>query len=309
VIDLAARRIRHGLLPLIRYLRSRSPDALQVSMWPLTVLAIIARVLARSQARLVLSDHVLLSRQYGAKRGAGWFFLRKSLSLFYPMADARVAVSKGAAADLASLGGLDPTSIMVIYNPVSQGTRRAKRTSGLVPDWQGARARILTVGQLKAEKNHALLLRAMAELPRDDAKLMILGEGPLYDELQKLAKAIGISDRVIMPGFVLDPTPYYESADLFVLSSDYEGFGLVLVEALLAGLPIVSTDCPTGPREILAGGAYGTLVPCGDSSALAAAIGEALDRPNVAERLIRHGREMSGSDSSGRYLNLMTGQA
>jgi glycosyltransferase involved in cell wall biosynthesis len=98
---------------------------------------------------------------------------------------------------------------------------------------------------------------------------MLLGEGPLHGELRKLADDLGIADRVIFQPFDIDPMPYYRSAELFVLSSDFEGFALVLVEALLSGLPVVSTDCESGPREILGDGEFGTLVRCGDAEALA----------------------------------------
>ena len=124
----------------------------------------------------------------------------------------------------------------------------------------------------KHQKNHALLLRAFALLERPDARLMLLGNGELEPDLRRLAAELGIADRVIFAGFHPDPTPFYRTADLFVLSSDYEGFGNVIVEALACGTPVVSTDCPSGPAEILADGEFGALVPVGDAQALARAI-------------------------------------
>jgi glycosyltransferase involved in cell wall biosynthesis len=147
--------------------------------------------------------------------------------------------------------------------------------------WNGAEKRILTVGSLKPAKEHGLLLRAFARLdPSIGARLMILGEGPLRAELQGLAAALGIADRIVMPGFAVDPWPHYRSADLFVLSSSREGYPTVLLEALAAGLPVVTTDCGSGPREIVGQGKFGTLVPPDDADALAAAIEAALRRPH-----------------------------
>ena len=117
-----------------------------------------------------------------------------------------------------------------------------------------AKVRLLTVGALKEQKNHALLIRSFATVAdRHDAKLLIVGEGELRPALQQLIDELQLHDRVTLVGFVPDPAPFYATADLFVLASDYEGFALVLVEALHAGLKVVSTDCPDGPAEISPG--------------------------------------------------------
>lgn len=164
--------------------------------------------------------------------------------------------------------------------------------------------RILTVGSLKAQKNHPLLLRAFARLARPDARLMILGGGD-DAPLRRLAAELGIADRVVLAGFHLDPTPFYQTADLFVLSSDHEGFGNVIVEALAQGLPVVSTDCPSGPAEILEGGRWGALVPVGDAEALAAAIDRALATPHDPDALKRRAADFAPAIAARRYLDLL----
>jgi glycosyltransferase involved in cell wall biosynthesis len=306
VIDLGAARIRDVLLPLRRYLRREKPDAIQISMWPLTVIGILAHRLARSRARLVVSDHIMLSRQYALGR-LGSKLLGLSIRLFYPMADARVVVSKQAGDDLARLSGIARDSIELIYNPVAVPPAGSGTTAEIEKLWSTRDARILTVGSLKEQKNHQLLIRSFAQLLRSKpAKLMILGEGDQRGPLAALAEAEGVADKMLMPGFTADPWPFYSSADLFVLSSDYEGFGLVLVEAMRSGVPVVSTDCEAGPREILADGAYGRLVPCGDVEALAEAMRQALDNPSDAQALKARAEEISGPRSSARYLELMT---
>ena len=277
IVNLGARRFRNAAGPLARYLRAASPDAVLVSLWPMTVVAILARLIARSKSRLVVSDHSILSVQYGGSPTT-MGLLKATTRLLYPAADARVCVSASTADDLARLSGLPRDRLVVIRNPTATSPRVAN-DSMIEALWNGAEKRILTVGSLKPAKEHGLLLRAFARLDRSiGARLMILGEGPLRAELQGLAAALGIADRVVMPGFAVDPWPHYRSADLFVLSSSREGYPTVLLEALAAGLPVVTTDCGSGPREIVGQGKFGTLVPPDDADALAAAIEAALRR-------------------------------
>jgi glycosyltransferase involved in cell wall biosynthesis len=305
VIDLESSRIIAALPRLRRYFRKEQPDVVQAHMWPLTVVAIPAHRLARSKARLVVSDHTFLSRHVHSRADA--LKLRMTTRLFYPLADVRTMCSKAAADDLAQLAGMTRDRIEVIYNPIS-GPDRIVPSEAAESAWGGDGSRIITIGNLKAVKNHALLVRAFALLNKADARLMILGEGPERRALEIQARELGIADRVILPGFAADPWPFYRSADLFVLSSDYEGYGNVLAEAMLAGLPVVSTDCPGGPREILAEGRYGRLVPVGDAEALAAAIGEALAGQHDPEAGSEHIRRIS-DESLERYRELLSGEA
>ncbi len=145
---------------------------------------------------------------------------------------------------------------------------------------------IVTAGRLVPVKDHASLLAAFALLrAHRPARLVIFGEGPLEGELRAEARRLGIADAILFPGYVNDPAACYRKADLFILSSTSEGFGNVLIEAMAHGVPIVSTDAPHGPREILADGKYGFLVPVGDPAALAAAMEQALDAPLPASLL------------------------
>ncbi len=307
LIDLGASRLRWAMWPLRRYFVERDPHAIQISMWPLTVAGIIAHKFARSKSRLIISDHNALSKQYGTWPIASRM-LKATTRRFYPLADARVMVSDGAADDLAKLSGLDRATIEVIYNPVSKPPPSISSTPEIEAMWGTVENRILTVGTLKEQKNHHLLIKAFQRLlHRRRAKLMILGEGPLRAQLEALATSAGVRDHVLLPGFTSDPWPYYASADLFVLSSDYEGYPLVLVEALRAGLTIVSTDCPSGPREILDGGKYGALVRVGDEVDLAQAMEQALETPLDKELLRIRAEEISGQSTSDRYLQLMLG--
>ena len=306
VVDLKAARIRDAVRPVANYLTSARPAGMQVSMWPLTVAGVIAHMLSRSNARIVVSDHAALSHQY-ADRGS-WHrqLLRWSIRLFYPRADARVVVAAATAKDLSRLSRLPEQAFEVIYNPVEAPGQAAMDTE-VERMWGDARHRILNVGRLNLQKNQRLLLESLARVAESrDARLVILGEGPLRQQLEQRASDLGISDRVVMPGFQLDPASFYRSAHLFVLSSDFEGYPLALIEAMHCGLPVVSTDCPTGPDEILDSGEFGSLVPCGDSVKLAEAMAAALDHPADPNRLKKRAEFLS-TYSAERYLRLMTG--
>jgi glycosyltransferase involved in cell wall biosynthesis len=142
---------------------------------------------------------------------------------------------------------------------------------------------ILGVGRLSQAKDFPTLIRAFAKVrSRRAVRLIILGEGEARVELEALVGELGLADDVALPGFRENPMSYMAASALFVLSSAWEGLPTVLIEALAAGTRVVSTDCPSGPREILQGGLLGTLVPVGDATALADAMTDALDRPGTA---------------------------
>lgn len=308
IVDLKATRIRDAVLPLARYLRERRPDAVQARMWPLTIAAIVARRLARSPARLVVSDHVAYSKEL-AQRPLARAVLRRSIRFFYPMADVRLQVAEAAADDLAALSGLPRQSLEVVYNPVTAPPPDMAPSPEVEALWGDADCRIITVGSLKHQKNQELLIRSFARVRAGrSAKLMLVGTGALLGQLRQLAAELGVAEDVIFAGYAPEPFAYYASADLFVLSSDYEGYPNVLVEAMRCGVPVVSTDCESGPREILDGGRYGKLVPVGDEAALAAAMDETLRRPPAGELLRERAEALSGSTTAQRYLELLIGQ-
>lgn len=307
VVDLAIPRARALPVALARYLRRRRPNALLAGMWPLTVIAPVASRMSGHRCKVLVSEHGILSAQY---RDWGWRHraaLRASIAVGYRLADHRVGVSSGVAADIATLSGLSRDAFDVIHNPVPprpEPSSQAMRDAEAL--WSGtAGERICTVGTMKAVKNHPLLLRAFARLHRPDARLMFVGDGAGRDALFSLAQELGVADRVILAGFHRDPTPFYKTADLFVLSSDYEGFGNVIVEALACGTPVVSTDCPSGPGEILDGGRFGRLVPVGNAGAMAEAIHAALNVPANCDALKRRAADFSPGIAARKYLDLL----
>ncbi|WP_246403739.1 glycosyltransferase [Halomonas stenophila] len=308
VHDLACERIRYLPLALARYLRHQRPDALIAAMWPLTVIAPVARLLSGHSCTLIVSEHAILSAQY-----AGWgsihrFLLRSSTAIGYRLADACIGVSRGVADDMQKLS-LQPAGLFtVVHNPMrSQRCPSTRQLAEAEALWGQGGPRILTVGSLKPVKNHALLLHAFSRLVNHaSARLMLLGQGQQEASLRALASELGVAGRVVFVGFQPDPTPFYHTADLFVLSSDHEGFGNVIVEALSCGTPIVSTACPSGPAEILNNGEYGFLVPVGDDAALADAMAASLQGEHPRERLIARAGCFSPSVAADKYLELLS---
>ena len=225
----------------------------------------------------------------------------------FPQADGIVAVSQGVADDLARFANLNRTAITVIYNPVVGDQKPASRVP-LAPVgwWIGSHHRVLAVGTLTPTKDFTTLLAAFAQLrQRVDARLLILGEGGSRSVLEAQVVALGIEASVFMPGFVNDPPSYYEHADLHVLSSTGEGLPTVIIEALEAGTPVVSTDCPSGPREILRDGQFGRLVPVGDVSALAAAMAESLAATHDTAGLKARAQDFSIDKAVDQYEALL----
>jgi glycosyltransferase involved in cell wall biosynthesis len=307
ILNLRVLRERLAMPAVIRYLQQTHPTAMLACMWPLTVIALLARRFARVGTRIVVAEHTTWSHsKLIARWSVGWQ-VRTSMRWTFPGADGIVAVSDGAAQDLVQFANLDSHAVTTIYNPVVSN-RSVPAEVPLPPYewWIGAHRRVLAAGSLKPVKDHATLLSAFARLrERVNARLLILGEGACRSSLEAQAKRLGLHGSVFMPGFVQKPFSYYQQADLHVLSSTSEGFGNVLVEAMDAGTPVVSTDCPSGPREILGGGKFGRLVPVGDVDSLARAMAESLNDTHDKEALRARARDFTVDKAVDRYLQLL----
>lgn len=307
VVDLRAAKVRYVLWRLARYLRERRPAVLIANMWPLTSMAVVGRAISGHECRLMLVDHGMLSLQYAGRGKLHDLLLRVSMTMTYPRAELVAAVSAGSALDIARLAGMSLDKVAVLHNPVlarampnAAALAQADALWGCAPG-----GRILAVGSFKPVKNYPLLFRAFAAMPRTEARLMLLGQGAGEGALRALVTELGLADRIIFAGFHADPSPYYATADQFVLSSNHEGLPTVLIEALSFGLPVVSTDCPSGPAEILENGRWGKLVPVGDAEALARAMDEALSAPVDHEALKCRAADFSPEIAARKYLDLL----
>jgi glycosyltransferase involved in cell wall biosynthesis len=305
LVDLEASRLRQAVLPLVGYLRRRRPTTVMAALWPLTSAAVWAAKMARVDTRVVVTDHTdYLSGVEGRSLG-GRLQLATLMRASYPMAAGAVSVSQGVARTVKRLSGVTPDTI---YNPIPEPGEGELDPACAGPWIAHSGPRLIAMGTLKEQKDYPTLLRAFAALREDvDAQLLILGDGALRAELEAERAALGLDGAVHMPGFLEHPGPYLRHADLFVHSAAWEGFGNVLVEALACGVPVVTTDCPSGPAEILDDGRYGRLVPVADPAALARAMAAALKDPRDAERLKARARDFSVEKAADAYLRLLFG--
>ena len=290
VVDLSACGVLASLPVLAGYLRREQPRAMLSAMNHANVIALLARRLAGVTTRLVVSEHANFSQSMTVEPSRRGRLMPWFMRGAYPWADGVVAVSAGVADDLARAIALPRESIKVIYNPVVGEQTLCLANAPLDHPWfaPGEPPVVLGVGRLTAQKDFDVLIRAFASVRKmRPARLMILGEGELRPELEALVRQLGIGADVALPGFQANPLAYMRRAALFVLSSRFEGLPTVLVEAMACGTPLVSTDCPSGPAEILEGGKWGRLAPVGDAQALAEAMLATLAEtrhPDVAHR-------------------------
>jgi glycosyltransferase involved in cell wall biosynthesis len=279
IVDLKQNRIRFAILPLRGYLKNERPDVLISFLDHANLAALLAGLTTTGKTKIAVTSHIYLSvalKRLGVFKHLGLSLL---LRLLYRQADVIVAVSRSAALDLAKVTGLPAERIKVIFNPVIALHAPDEAQKPVTHPWLQNRdvPVILAVGRLTEQKNHEHLIRAFALVRKQFvARLVILGEGELRSQLQFLIHELKLEDTVDMPGYVADPLSYMSRVAVVALSSKWEALPTVLIEALSMGVPVVSTDCPSGPREILNNGQWGRLVPVGNVETLAQALLEVL---------------------------------
>lgn len=279
LVDLRSRRVLTSLPGLVRYLRREKPYALVSVLDHANVVALWARKLARYPERVVVVEQNTLSEAARHGKSRRDRMMPRMVMRFYPWADYIVGVSAGVTEDLTRLANLSPEKVHVIFNPIVTSDIGEKARDPIDHAWfRDGSSVLVAAGRLRPQKDFSTLLHAFSQVrARRPARLLILGEGPERARLEALVRQLDITADVSLPGSTSNPYMYMSRATAFVLSSRWEGLPTVLIEALSCGVPVIATDCPSGPREILADGLYGALVPVGDVNALASAMDAALD--------------------------------
>lgn len=304
-IDLGTAHVNSALPALVRYLRRERPIALLADKDRVNRIAIVARWLARTPTFLAVRLGTTVSLNL-ASRGLGERWLqRASIRYLYRLADRLIVPSAGVATDLVEHIGVARARIQVVQSPIVSARIQRLEQEPIQHPWLAADEPplILGVGELSARKDFATLIRAFALVRAEQpCRLLILGRGRQRERLLALAADLGVGYALDLPGFVANPYPYMRQAAVFALSSRWEGLGIVLVEALACGTPVVSTDCPSGPREILGPCCPEALVPIGDSRALARAISQTLAQPPAPKCLAERAQAFSITSSARAYL-------
>ncbi|MFN5745962.1 MAG: glycosyltransferase [Methylococcaceae bacterium] len=305
VIELGTRHVYPSLFKVAHYLRQAKPASLFCDKDRVNHTALLARAMAGVSTYLTLSMGTTVSIDLAHRGILHRIKTRLSMGLLYSLADNVIVTSEGVAEDMAHYTGLKRSLINVVPCPI-------------VPAWvfdadfetpdhpwfsDGGPPIIMGLGELGSRKDFATLIRAFARIrPEFPCRLMILGRGRDRERLVAIAHELGVADALALPGFVDAPYAYLAQASLFAFTSLWEGLGFALIEALAVGVPSVSTDCPSGPREILADGKYGPLVPVGDHEALAAAMLATLRNPLPKSTLQAAARPYEIENATSAYV-------
>jgi glycosyltransferase involved in cell wall biosynthesis len=308
VVALDTRRTLQDVSRLRRFLLDTRPDILVANVDHNNIAAALANALAGTRTKLVICQHNPLSAGFHATVNWKHKIVPWCYRLLASRIDHAVAVSDGIARELVQ-SGISSAKVSTISNAVIGDDFDDRAAAPVSHPWLTHKDRpvFVTAGRLVTMKDHPNLLKAFAiHLRHRPARLILLGDGRMMRELRDLAHILGIADHVAFEGFVRNPLPYLRAADAFVLSSRSEGFGNVLVEAMGCGTPVISTDCPHGPSDILAQGEFGILVPPRDPAALAPAFGQILDQREQwpADRLRSRAAAFTYGACADRYTAL-----
>ncbi len=285
VVDLDCAHSRLAIWKLVTYFRRERPRAMLSALDGPNVIAILAKWMAGVNCRLIISLTSYLSLVYKPENADAYtssIYARlnfAALKLLYRFADGLVAISSGVADDCAALANIARARIQVLYLPVITPTLHALSREPINHPWfhAGGPPVIMAVGRLTTAKDYPTLIKAFCILRRKrPARLLIFGEGECRPALEQLVQELGLTNDVSIPGYVENQFAFMSRASVFALASGWEGLSMGLVEALACGAKVVSTDCLSGPREILEDGKWGRLVPVGDAQALAQALDDTL---------------------------------
>jgi glycosyltransferase involved in cell wall biosynthesis len=309
IIELNRKHTLTSLPPLVSYLKKTHPPCLLAAKDRAGRMAVLARMLSgASETRLLMRLGTNLTAALAHKSPWRMGLRRLPIRLLYPYIDRIIAVSEGVRQDTLAVSGVDSEKVSVVRNPVITSQLLTAAEAPAPHPWleDSGIPVILGAGRLTLQKDFQTLLKAFAQLRKNrPCRLIILGDGRQKSPLTELAEQLGISADLAFPGFTLNPYAYMRRADLFALSSRWEGSPNVLTEAMALGVPVVSTDCPSGPNEILDQGRIAPLVPVGDHQALAEAMLQVLDSPPKREQLRNAVTDYRAEISASNYLKLI----
>jgi len=314
IIDLKVSSTRAAISRLAAYIKQSQPDFCFSTICHANISLVMARIMAfGSKTKIIIRESNHLSRSLSGLSPLKQLILKLLVITLYPFADIIISPSKGVAKQLASWLPLGQSKIRTIPNPTVTKEMLMKGNEALPSEWQEVFNTpnckiILSVGSLTKQKDFPTLINAFSKLKQDtNAKLIILGEGEERAKLEQLVTELKLSESVYLPGFQKNPFPFMAKANVYVLSSLWEGLPNAPIQAMAFGTNIVATDCPSGPDEILEGGKWGKLVPMTNPEKLAQSIKEILETPNSKEELIARSLFYSPEKILPQYDHLISG--
>lgn len=312
VYDFGGRKTMSSILPLAGWLRSNRPEILMSHLTHVNIAAAIANRLSQSGTAQVAVEHNQMDLNYPRLKSRSVKLAYRSTRFVYPGIASVVNVSDGVASSVRSFSGVAGKNFQTINNPVVTPALLARAQDRPGHRWLRDKQVPVLVGcgRLVEQKDFETLIEAFRIVRTQRAsRLIILGEGPLRSDLEMQVSRLGLTDDVALPGFDTNPFAAMAAANVFVLSSRWEGLPTVLIEALATGVNVVSTDCPSGPDEVLADGKYGKLVPMGKPEKLAQAILQTLEDPIESSVLRARAMKYSLENAAANYEKLFAALA
>lgn len=275
IVDFKKKKAIKTIGPLIKYIKSNKPDIILSAKHFINIAVLISNMMLSKKIKVIATVHGQLGTNIKD------IMMKLFIKTIYPLSDCIICVSNGVAEEMSTIiNDRYSEKIKVIYNPVidKQFIYKVNESNSIELEKPSNEKWIVSIGRISKEKNLELLIKSFNKIPdKENTKLIIIGDGPEKENIENLVFKLGLEKEVIFKGYQKNPYIYLKNADVFVLSSDREGLPTVLIEALFFKVHIVSTDCKSGPREILSNGKYGKLVPVNDSDKLAVAIDEQLN--------------------------------
>lgn len=310
LVNLKVGRVSHSILPLVRYLRRNEPDVVLSGHMHCNLVVVWSVYLSLVSTKVAVGVHSPHSKSEESASGVRPQFVRIGYPFTYKMADYIIAVSRGVKIDIIETTRIPEDEVSVISNPVDIKTIQEQSEIQVDHSWFSDYQVILGVGRLSPEKDFSTLIDSFKNINRQitDTRLIIVGNGDEMSKLKERTKKLELENKVDFLGHDNNPYKYMAEADIFVLSSKWEGFGYTLVESMAVGTPVISTNCPYGPSEILSAGDYGQLVPVGNAKTLANAIVSQLNNPSNSQKLIERANEFSIGKIVDQYEDLLFGQ-
>jgi glycosyltransferase involved in cell wall biosynthesis len=301
-------RTVYSIFSLIKYLRNNKEIKLLSHLSRANRIALLANLLTGRNSLVSVVEHTTHSYAIKKKKVIPRMINKIIYKYLYPTAENIIHVSEEAARDLEIMYGWERGKVKVAYNPIVPD--RGIKVNGNKPPHPWFEKHeipvILGVGRLIPDKNYSMLVSALSIIKNKcNCRLIILGQGPERDKLEKQIAELELQDHVCLAGYVHDPYNYMKYADVFVLSSRREGLPTVLIEAMACGCPVISTNCLSGPSEILDNGKYGYLVDVDNENALAEAILSTLAKPPSSDILVERAKKYSISNSVERYIEIL----